>query len=216
MKSCFHKFNIYLALASLLLAAGCASKDKDFAKQEQSTIRLYLEGNRADVASTGTVLVTRNKYPYTIERGPFIKEDDLASVELIDDAGPNGGYYIELDLTRHGALKMMEYTIPNKGKHIIVYAQFPPKGYKEPKPIKPKKGDLPAEEQYQESIPAQRPELVKSGEPRTSAYLAAVLIRQGDESGIFRFSPDASHDEAARIVRGLRNVIAHERMIGDK
>jgi hypothetical protein len=71
MKSSFHKFNIYLALASLFLAAGCASKRSSFDKKEQSTIRLYLEGNRKDVSGTGTVLVTRERYPVTINGRRF-------------------------------------------------------------------------------------------------------------------------------------------------
>ena len=51
---------------------------------------------------------------------------------------------------------------------------------------------------------------------RTSAWLAAVLIRERDPSGIFRFSPDASRDETARIVRGLKNVIAYDKMLEQK
>jgi hypothetical protein len=43
---------------------------------------------------------------------------------------------------------------------------------------------------------------------RQSAWLAAVLIRERNANGVFRFSPDASHEEGARIVRGLKNVIA--------
>jgi hypothetical protein len=43
---------------------------------------------------------------------------------------------------------------------------------------------------------------------RESGWLAAVLIRQRISSGVFRFTPDATRAEGARIVRGLRNVIA--------
>ena len=213
MKSCFHKFNIYLALASLLLAAGCASKAKEFAKQEQSTIRLYLQGNPGDVASTGTVLVTQSRYPYTIERSPFLKEDDLVGVDMINDPGPNGGYAIELHFNEHGALMLDMLTNANKSRYIIVFSQFPHPGYKPPQQPKPKKGDLEQQEQYQESLSAQQPELEKPGEPRASAWLAAVLIRERDPSGIFRFSPDATREETARIVRGLKNVIAYNKSL---
>ena len=210
----FHKFNIYLALASVFLANGCVvSKAKKFEKQEQSTMRLYLEGNRGDVGSTGTVLVTRERYPYTIERAPFLKEDDLLSAQMIDGYGPNGGYYIELHYNAHGALMLDMLTTANRGRHIIVFSQFPHPGYTPPKPPKHKKGDLEQEEQYQESIPAQQPELDRAGESRASAWLAAVLIRERDPSGIFRFSPDASREETARIVKGLQNVIAYSKSI---
>jgi hypothetical protein len=64
-----------------------------------------------------------------------------------------------------------------------------------------------------ETLPDTHPELESAGHPRTSGWLAAVLVRQRNPSGIFRFSPDASHDETARIVRGLKNVISYERAL---
>jgi hypothetical protein len=72
---------------------------------------------------------------------------------------------------------------------------------------------LEQQEQYQESLSAQQPELEKPGEPRASAWLAAVLIRERDPSGIFRFSTDATREETARIVRGLKNVIAYNKSL---
>jgi hypothetical protein len=215
MKSCFHKFNIYLALASLLWAAGCGgyNKAKAFSKQEQSTMRLYLEGNRGDVAGTGTVLVTRNRYEYNIDRAPFLKEDDLVAADMINEPGPDGGFFIELHFNEHGALMLDMLTTANKGRHIIVFCQFPHPGYKPPKEKPSRKGNIQEQEQYQESIPQQQPELERPGEPRASAWLAAVLIRERDPGGIFRFSPDASREETARIVRGLKNVIAYDKSI---
>jgi hypothetical protein len=68
-------------------------------------------------------------------------------------------------------------------------------------------------EDLQPTLPTQQPELEMPGEPRASAWLAAYLIRGRDESGIFRFSPDATRDETKRIVRGLKNVIAYERSL---
>jgi hypothetical protein len=217
MKSCFHKFNIYLALASLFLAAGCASKRASFAKQEQSTMRLYLEGNRKDLSGTGTVLVTSNRYPVTIERAPFLTEADLRQATMVEEPGPNGGYSIELVFNDHGALMLDMLTTANKGRHIVVFSQFPHPGYKPPKePKKSKKDEFDNEnkmEDLQATLPAQQPELEEPGQPRASAWLAAYLIRERDASGIFRFSPDASREETKRIVRGLKNVIAYERSL---
>jgi len=209
----FHKFNIYLALASLLLAAGCASKSSKFSKEEQSTVRLYLEGNPRDVGSTGTVLVTRERYPYTIDRAPFLKEDDLVSAKMIDGYGPAGGYFIELRYNEHGALMLDMLTTANRGRHIIVFSQFPHPGYKPPKQKRAKRGDLEQQEEYQESIPVQSPVMDRAGQGRASAWLAAVLIRERHQGGVFRFSPDASREETARIVRGLQNVIAYNKSL---
>ena len=217
MKNCSHKFNTYLALASLFLAAGCASKRASFAKSEQSTIRLYLEGNRQDLTGTGTVLVTRDRFPVTIERAPFLTEADLRQATMIDEPGPNGGYSIELLFNDHGSLMLDMLTTANRGHHIVIFSQFPHPGYKPPTlPKKPKKDEFDNEnkwEDIQPTLPVTQPELEAPGQPRASAWLAAYLIRERDSSGIFRFSPDATRDETKRIVRGLKNVIAYERSL---
>jgi hypothetical protein len=219
MKSRLHKFNIYLALASLLLAAGCASwgEKAKYAKGEQSTIRLYLEGNRHDVSGTGTVLVTRERYPVTIERAPFLTEGDLREASIVDEGGPSGGYYIQLVFNDHGSLMLDMLTTAHKGQHIVIFSQFPKPGEKPPKePKKSKKDEFDNEnkmEDIQAKIPDQHPEIEVPGGERASAWLAAYLIRGRNESGIFRFTPDASRDETKRIVRGLKNVIAYERSL---
>jgi hypothetical protein len=217
MKRYFHKFNIYLALASLFLAAGCASERAKFDKEEQSTIRFYLEGNRKDISGTGTVLVTRDRYPVTIERAPFLTEADLRQASLEPDPGPNGGYSIQLVFNDHGALMLDMLTTANRGRHIVIFSQFPHPGYKPPKePKKSKKDEFDNEnkwEDIQTKLPPSPSELDAPGQPRASAWLAAYLIRERDSSGIFRFSPDASREETQRIVKGLKNVIAYERSL---
>jgi hypothetical protein len=211
--------NIYLALASLFLVAGCASKSTEFAKKQQATMRFYIEGNRGDVSGTGTVLVTRERYPYTIDRDAFLTEADLRKVTMINEPGPNGGYSIELQFNEHGALALEMATTLNKGRHIIIFSQFPPVGYKSPKePKKTKKqaaddDDDNKLEDLRATIPVSPPELEKPGEPRMAGWLAAVLIRERNTSGIFRFSPDASELETKRIVTGLKNDIAYERYL---
>jgi hypothetical protein len=216
MNRYMHRFNIYL-LASVLLAAGCSTPKSRFSKEEQSTIRLYLEGNRADASGTGTVLVGSERIPVTIEREPFLMEDDLRKVVMVNDPGPNGGSSIELIFNEHGALMLDMLTTANKGKHIVVFSQFPHPGYKPPKqPKAPKKSDSDDDdkmEDIQAAIPSTPPEN-EPGHPRMSGWLAAVQIRGRNPSGIFRFSPDATPDETARIVRGLKNVLAYQKSLG--
>jgi len=219
MKSYVHRFNIYLALSSLFFAAGCAShREKvSFAKGEQSTIRLYLEGNRGDIGGTGTVLVGQERLPFTVERAPFLMENDLRKAVMVNDPGPNGGVSIELTFNEHGSLMLDMLTTANKGKHIIIFSQFPLPGTKPPKEQKkPKKSDSDDNgiEDIQTPLPAAQPELEMPGQPRNSAWLAAFQIRGRNPSGIFRFSPSASRQETARIVRGLKNLIAYEKAIG--
>ena len=206
-------FNIYFPLLALALGlfAGCASdptkatpeeEKEKMAKKEQSTIRLYLEGDsKANNMTSGAVLVTRNRYLYTVEREPFLNEGDLATASIVND--PNGdGFFIQLQFDEHSTLVLDMITAANKGKHIIVFAQFPQPG-KHAK-HKKKKNDTTDDSDVVEQMPGAE----KPGDgPRESGWLAAVKIRARISNGVFRFTPDASRDEGVRIVRGLRNVL---------
>ncbi|HEX4120162.1 MAG TPA: hypothetical protein VH619_06080 [Verrucomicrobiae bacterium] len=217
MKISFRRFNIYLSLAAVVLATGCATdpaaKEKKAEKKEQTTFRLYMEGSRHDYSSTGTVLVTHEKIPFTVERDPFLTEADLKKAQLIDDPEKDGGYAIQVTFNEHGLLMLDMMTTANKGKHIIVFSQFPPPGEKQPKV---KKKNHPSDDDSDSDTddtatpePESAPAPSTPGKPRESAWLTAVLIRDRNPSGVFRFTPDATHAEGVRIVHGLKNVIAH-------
>jgi len=121
-----------------------------------------------------------------------------------------------LQFNEHGALMLDMLTTANKGRKIVIFSEFPHPGTKAPKaPKKAKKAedDQEEEEQYQEVLPQSQPEMETPDKPRVKAWLAAVLIRERISSGIFRFSPDASREETARIVRGLKNDIAYEKLL---
>jgi hypothetical protein len=213
MKSWFRWFNIYLALAGVFLAPGCASDKSQLkaGKKELSTIRLYLEASRADVGIAGKVLVTRAKYPYYVEREPFLTEADAIKVRLVDDPGSeaNRSYAIQLLFDDHATLLLDMITTANKGRHIVVFSQYPKPGYKPPKEKRKSHADEDDEDMAPEKPP--QPSPVSSNGPPQSAWLAAVLIRERNANGIFRFTPDAPHEVGERIVRGLKNVIAATR-----
>jgi hypothetical protein len=211
MKSRRRSFNIYFALVCVALAGGCAVfreiKKETGPKKEESTIRLYLEGEKADSTTAGTVLVTSNKYMFTIQREPFLDEGDLSKASIVD--GRDGSYSIQLRFNDHGTLLLDMYTADNKGKHIIVFSQFPKRGQKAQQQKK-KTRDSDDEDLVEPdtSAPSSGASAHSSGAPRWSGWLAAVLIRDRISDGLFRFTPDASREEGNRIVRGLRNVIA--------
>jgi hypothetical protein len=213
MNSWFRRFNIYFALAALFLAGGCAVvhevKSATKSKKEETTIRLYLEGGGSDVGSVAKVLVTRNKDPFLVQREPFLTEADLTKAVLIEDPSGDGTFYIQVAFNDHGTLMLDMVTTSNKGKHVIVFCQFPIPGQPQPK-VKKKKHNENDDDDAPEPPPAPPPET--PGKPRQSGWLTAVLIRDRDSSGIFRFTPDASHDEGARIVRGLKNVIKESKL----
>ena len=209
MKSWHCSFNIFFALGCLAVAGGCAAiRAVDNAadpKKEQSTIRLYIEGQKADRATSGTVLVTRARIPFTIQREPFLDEADLAKASIVEDQGGDGGYSIQLTFNDHGTLLLDMNTSDNMGRHIIVFSQFPTPGKKAHKAEKKDGSD---DADLVEPGMAQPP--AGTNTTRESGWLAAVLIRQRISSGVFRFTPDASRAEGNRIVRGLRNVIGKE------
>ena len=140
MKTWHCRFNIYFALLAVFLATGCGVMMHDVtkSKKEQTTIRLYLEGTQADAGTIGTVLVTKQKLPFTVLREPFLTEADVTKAVLVDDPGPDGGYSIQIAFNDHGTLLLDMITTANKGKHIIVFSQFPVPGQKQPK-VKKKK-----------------------------------------------------------------------------
>jgi hypothetical protein len=211
MKRWRRSFNIYFALVCLALAAGCAAfrevNNHTNPKKQQSTIRLYIEGQKADAFTSGTVLVTRNRVPFTIEREPFLTEADLAKASIVNDPSGDGGYSIQLTFNNHGTMVLDMITADNKGKHIIVFSHFPSAGHKaHPAGNKPAPAD---DSDLVEPVPAAAP-VGDTNTTRNSGWLAAVLIRQRISNGQFRFTPDASRAEGVRIVRGLRNVITKE------
>jgi hypothetical protein len=205
MKRWLRSFNIFFVLICATVAAGgCAMIKKATApKKDMATIRLYLEGERADTATAGTVLVTSNKFAYIIEKEPFLNEGDLAKASLVND--PDGSFSIQLQFNDHGTLLMDMYTASNKGRHIVVFSQFPLKGVK---PEKPKKNQSESDDS---DVTDNTGPKYPAGTPRQSGWVAAVLIRSRISNGSFHFTPDTSHAEAVRIVRGLRNVIAESK-----
>jgi hypothetical protein len=209
MKTCFRRFNTYFALVAAFLAAGCETVRHDLSHKEQTTIRFYLEGGSVDTGKIGKVLVTHNKDPFLVEREPFLTEADVAKAVLIEDPNGDGSYSIQLAFNEHGMLMLDMVTTENKGKHIIVFSQFPIPGQKQPKVKKPKHTD---EDNDDESQPPPAPPLNVPGKPRQSGWLTAILIRDRDSTGILRFTPDATHEEGERIVRGLKNVIAESKL----
>src|ERR1700685_396290 len=120
MKISLRRFNIYFA--AILLAGGCTSEphSKPDKHKEQSTIRLYMEGSRTDYSSVGTVLVTRDKIPFTVAREPFLTEADLKRARIVEAPSQDGSYFIELAFNEHGTLLLDMMTADNKGRHIVV------------------------------------------------------------------------------------------------
>jgi hypothetical protein len=166
-----------------------------------------MEGSGSANSASGLVLVTRNQFPYHIQKEPFLDEGDLTKASIVTDLGGGGGYSIKLTFTDHGMLLLNMYTADNKGRHIIVFSQFPNPHKKH----KAKKASEDDDSDLVEQTPGEAPAGDTNSTARESGWLAAVLVREPITDGVFQFTPDATRAEGNRIVRGLRNVIAENK-----
>ena len=185
MKSCPRAFNIYLLAALAVLGGGCSSSGLSMRK-EYSTLRVYMEGAPRE---SPMVYVTRARTLMYIKPEPILTEEDVKKATLVDN--PDGTFDIQVTFNDEGSIKLDMDTTSNRGKHLIIFCHFPPKGWKEPKNSGTDSSEPP--------VP---------GQPRISGWLAAPLIQTGLSNGSLKFTPDASHEEADRIVRGLNNMVS--------
>jgi hypothetical protein len=187
MKSWLLSFNTYL-LAAALLGGGCGS-NRLSADKQYATVSVFLEGR---LTQSVPVRIGPEKATVYIVPDPVVTEADLARASLVDN--PDGTYAIQLNFDEHGKLVLDMQTTSNPGRHLVVFAKFPPKGWKAPADAKV--GATPGDEQPQ------------PGQPRMSAWLAAPMIpRNGISNGLLRFAPDASRAEVGQIVEGLNNFV---------
>jgi hypothetical protein len=186
MKSWLRSFNIYLLAAGTVIAGGCSSVPRLSANKDYATLSIFMEGRPADSLP---VQIGWNKTTIYIEGAvPVLTEEDLGMARLVDNA--DGSYEVQLTFTDHGEKLLEMNTIGKQGKHLVIFAKYRPKGWKEPE------GGAPAAE-----------EKPQPGQPRMIFWLAAPLIPQnGITNGSLRFTPEASHEEAERIVLGLNNM----------
>jgi hypothetical protein len=125
MKSCLRSFNIYL-LAAAALGGGCGSNYLS-PNKEYATLSIFLEGRPADSLP---VQIGPDKATVYVAPAAVLTEEDLAKARLVDN--PDGSYAIQLTFDDNGKLVLEMQTTSNPGKSLIIFAKFPPKGWREP------------------------------------------------------------------------------------
>jgi hypothetical protein len=185
MKSWLRSFNIYLFAAAVFLAAGCGTHRLDKSK-EYTFLRVFLEVH--DGADTHAQMTRVARIPIYVESEPFLTEVDVSRAALVDF--PDGTYAVQVMFNEHGSLLLDMTSTSNKGLNLVVSLLFPPPGGKEPK-----NREAPSVEK---EVP---------GQPRVSSW-SAVRITRNISNGTIQFTPDTTHAEAERIVRGLNNMVA--------
>jgi hypothetical protein len=189
MKSRLLSFNIYLCAMALFLVTGCAMMGGFDPKKEYTLVHVFLEARNG--AKTGAQLVQVVGTPMYVESEPILTEADLTGAKLIDF--PDGTYAIQLTFSDHGMIQLDMTTGSSKRLNLVIYLLFPPKGMKEPKG----EGGASADNSANKAT---------NGTPRISSW-SATPIKGEITNGVLTFSPDASHAEAERIVRGLNNMV---------
>jgi hypothetical protein len=193
MKTRLASFNLYLWALALFLVTGCNLGGLD-PKKEYTSLHVFLEARNG--AKTGAQLVKVVGTPMYIESEPILTEADLNSAKIIDY--PDGTYAIQLTFNDHGMIELDMTTGSSKRLNLVIYALFPPKGFKEPKDSDDDNTATANANSSTNKIPA--------GQARVSSW-SATPIRSVISNGVLTFTPDASHAEAERIVRGLKNMV---------
>ena len=194
MKSCSLAFNIFLAAAAAALCGGCGTKRLDL-KKGYAKMDIFLESKRGAASGAMLVHVTRENFPVYVDPEPFLTEEDLDKATLVD--GADGTYSIQLVFGDHGKLVLDMTTTSSRGSRMVIYAMFPPPGW-----VEPKEGSAFAAEK------------TEPGKARASGWLSMVPINRGLTGGVLQFTPDATHEEAERIVKGLNHMAKAEQQLG--
>lgn len=121
------RFNIYLAVALiLLLAAGCATDPKKKEKKQATVISLHMQvapGQDAGSARTQTISIYRQS-PLVLlaETSPFVDGADVEEASIINEYG---SFSIRLKFSFHGSLLLDQMTSANRNdKRIAVFCSW--------------------------------------------------------------------------------------------
>ena len=156
------RFNLYLLLAALALAPGCAlfkQPDKGVA-----ILRIHVESAGGTPNDSKNISVMRTE-PVTVNIAtePILTEVDVATAALLETPG---GFSVQVKFDEFSGWTLEQYTAANPGKHLAIFGQW---------------GDQPAD----------------------GRWLAAPAINRLIANGTLTFTPDASHEEAEQLVKGL-------------
>ena len=119
MKLLARRFNIYLALATLLgLFCGCQTpQDK-----VEGALRVHIEVNPDPAGSSQTVSVLRSDpVLVTIKPEPFLTEANVVAARVMDAPG---SFDIEIKFDENGTWLLEQYSAANPGRHLVIFGQW--------------------------------------------------------------------------------------------
>jgi preprotein translocase subunit SecD len=118
------RFNLYLLLLAMTLAAvaGCKTETERKEKKQVASLRLYLE-NRAQIPGSGQTISVLRTSPVlvTVNSEPMLTEANVVAAKLLETPG---GFAIEVKFDESGAWILEQYTAANPGRHIAIFSQW--------------------------------------------------------------------------------------------
>jgi preprotein translocase subunit SecD len=124
MKSCRLNINaIFCAAVFLFALTACKTTEEKKADKEQTLISLHLEVN-PDGSPRNTPVPIYRARPQMINvmLQPFLTNDDIESANVVD---LDGGFGIQLKMTKHGTQVLEMFTGRYRGKRMAVNCAFP-------------------------------------------------------------------------------------------
>jgi hypothetical protein len=114
------RFNLYLLLAALALAAGCALFHRQ--GKGEAALRIHIESGESLSGGTKTISVLRAApVMVTILTEAILTEADIAAAALITTAD---GYAVQVKLDDSGSLTLEQFSATNPGKHLVIFGQW--------------------------------------------------------------------------------------------
>ena len=119
MKVLARRFNIYLALATLLgLFCGCQTPQE----KQPAASRVHIETSSDPAGTSQTISVLRSDpVLVTIKSEPFLTEANVVAVKVMD---ATGGFAIEIKFDENGTWLLEQYSAANPGHHFVVFGQW--------------------------------------------------------------------------------------------
>ena len=119
MKVLARRFNIYLALATLLgLFCGCQTPQE----KQTAALRVHIETSPDPAGTSQTISVLRSDpVLVTIKSEPFLTEANVVAVKVMD---ATGGFAIEIKFDENGAWLLEQYSAANPGRHFVIFGQW--------------------------------------------------------------------------------------------
>jgi preprotein translocase subunit SecD len=126
MKVCAWRFNVYFALAAVLVfLCGCKTeqqRERDKAGKVVGALRVHIEASSSDAGPTQTISVLRSDpVVVTIANEPILTEANLIAAKVINTPG---GFAIEVRFDEISASLLEQYSASNPGRHFAIFGQW--------------------------------------------------------------------------------------------